>query len=121
MSLDRKQTGQLGEQLALSYLKEAGYQIKHANWRCKAGEIDIVAEADGRIVFIEVRTRKTNEKFGSAIESVDSRKQQRIRLTAQFYMQAMKLFDKAIRFDVVAIELRAGDQLPHIKHIQGAF
>ncbi|MGI2293026.1 YraN family protein [Paenibacillus sp. GXUN7292] len=121
MSLDKKQTGQLGEQLAIAYFIESGYHILHTNWRCKTGEIDIIAENDGRVIFVEVRTRTGSGKYGTAAESVHNRKQQRIRLNAQYYLQSKKWNDRPVRFDVIAIELGNTAQSHQLKHIEGAF
>ena len=121
MTNDRLRLGRLGEQAACARLLEAGYMIKHCNWRCRSGEIDIIAEQAGRLVFIEVRTRMQGGKFGTAAESVDRRKQLKVRATAQVYMQAVKRSDAAVRFDVIAIEMGLGDSIQEYKHYEAAF
>ncbi len=110
MSDRRKKTGQLGEQEACRRLIEEGYAIRDVNWRCRSGEIDIVAEVDNRIVFIEVRSRSISSlgRFGTAAESVDYRKMQKIRSVASVYLRQKGLQEKAVRFDVITIALQLG-------------
>ena len=82
----RKQTGILGEQAACEWLSRK-YSILHRNWRCRSGEIDVIAEDGEVLVFVEVRTRKKSGSFGIPAESVDFRKQQQVRKTAQIFLQ----------------------------------
>lgn len=118
----RQRTGKLGEEAACLYLREADYSIKERNWRCRSGEIDIIAEQSGRLVFIEVRARKAGGRFGTAAESVDRRKQQKVRDTAQVYLRSIGRSDASIRFDVMAISLnRTDDTVVAYKHYEGAF
>lgn len=113
MSDIRKKTGQSGEQEACRRLIEEGYVIRDVNWRCRSGEIDIVAELGSRIIFVEVRSRSVSSlgRFGTAAESVDYRKMQKIRGAAVVYLRQMGLQERAIRFDVitVALQLMEGD------------
>ncbi|GEM_PF-682364 len=111
MSDRRKKTGQLGEQEACRRLIEDGYAIRDVNWRCRSGEIDIVAEVDNRIVFIEVRSRSISSlgRFGTAAESVDYRKMQKIRSVAAVYLRQKGLQDRAVRFDVITVALQLGN------------
>ncbi|MFC5448322.1 YraN family protein [Paenibacillus aestuarii] len=123
---NRKQLGNMGEALAESYLRERSYLILHRNWRCKIGEIDIVAEVEGILVFVEVRTRRLSDHLGTAKESVDQRKQRKIRDIAQIYLHVFKKYDTRVRFDVVTVELPANSTptsmgTPVISHIEGAF
>ena len=123
---DRKQLGNLGEALAESYLREHSYRIVHRNWRCKIGEVDVVAEVEGVLVFVEVRTRRLTDHLGTAKESVDQRKQRKVRDIAQMYLQVFKKFDTRVRFDVMTVELSADSTptsmgTPVITHIEGAF
>ncbi|CAM4278874.1 putative endonuclease [Paenibacillus endophyticus] len=118
----RKQTGERGEQAAYDYLSKANYTILERNWRCRSGEIDIIAEYDGRLVFVEVRTRTAGGKFGSAAESVDYRKQQKVRNTAQVYLKSMGRLDAAQRFDVIAVSInRRNAEVEDCRHFEGAF
>jgi len=104
--------GQSGEKKAEKYLIKNGYEILERNYRCKFGEIDIIASKDGYTVFVEVKTRK-NSSFGRGFEAVDTRKQQKLILTAQAYMSSRR--ETSARFDVISID--AGE----ITHIQNAF
>lgn len=117
--LSRKQVGTKGEQAAQRYLIEQGYRILHTNWRVPTGEIDIVAQIAGVLVFVEVRTRRRNSAFGTAPESVDVRKQIQIRRTAEKYLHFHHVADALVRFDVIAIEYDQSGM--HIEHIEHAF
>lgn len=97
-----KDIGQLGEDLAAKFLKRNGFTIIIRNYRKKYGELDIIAENEGDLVFIEVKTR-TTESHGSAEEAVTVSKQQQIIKLAMIYISENELFDKSVRFDVVSI------------------
>jgi putative endonuclease len=115
----RRTTGLAGEQLAASWLERAGLRILCRNYRCAGGEIDLVAEERGELVFVEVRTRRSGGMV-SPEESVDSRKQRRIVRTAEHYLQSIGGHDRAWRIDVVAVEVdRAGrvERLDHLRSV----
>jgi putative endonuclease len=118
---DRKLLGKYGEELAESFLREQGYGIVERNWRCRTGELDIIAEFEGTLVFVEVRTRRPSGSFGIAKESIDYRKQLKVRETIQFYLHRYKKHDQRVRIDVITVELSADGADPHIEHMQGAF
>ncbi len=113
----RKQTGQHGEDAAAMYLTERGYSIVQRNWRCTVGELDIVAEADNTLVFVEVRTKRSRN-FGTAVESITPTKQAKLVELAETYLQETNILNQDWRIDVIAIWLEAG--LPHINHIENA-
>lgn len=118
----RRLLGRRGEDAAAEHLASLGYRILDRNWRCRSGELDIVASFNGIVVFIEVRTRTRGGRFGTAAESVDLRKQHQIAATSQVYMLANKLSQAAIRFDVMAVTVeRSSDSSIEINHIEGAF
>jgi putative endonuclease len=118
----RKQTGMIGEAAAYDYLIQNSYSILERNWRCRSGEIDIIAEQEGRLIFVEVRTRKIGGRYGTAAESVDLRKQQKVRSTAQVYLRSAGHANAAIRFDVIAITInRIDETIIECKHYEGAF
>ncbi|CAH1197869.1 hypothetical protein PAECIP111893_01029 [Paenibacillus plantiphilus] len=119
----RRLLGRRGEDAAVERLISLGYHISDRNWRCRSGELDIVASYNGIVVFIEVRTRTEGGRFGTAAESVDLRKQHQVIATSQVYMLANKLSQAAaIRFDVMAVTIeRSSDQIIAINHIEGAF
>lgn len=108
--------GRSGEALAISYLKKKGYKILEKNYRTKFGEIDIIASKDDMVVFIEVKTRNT-DNYGAPEESVTREKQERIKKAALYYLKNLKNIP-ALRFDVISIELK---QEPRIEHIEYAF
>lgn len=111
--------GRRGEDLAAVFLLEQGYLIRHRNWRMKTGEIDIIAEKAGLLVFCEIKSRR-NACYGSGAEAVNGRKQQHIIRTALLYLQKFQLFNRPCRFDVVEILMSSPD-CPLIHHIPNAF
>ena len=111
-------TGKEGEKIAASFLKENGYRIIETNFRCVLGEIDIVAKENGELVFIEVKTRKS-EKLGYPEQSVGIKKQKKISQLALCYLQKRKPKEAKARFDVVAITM--SDSKNEIKLIKNAF
>lgn len=118
----RVDTGRSGEAIAGRHLERQGYAIVARNWRCRLGEIDIVASRDGLVIFVEVRTRRSTERFGTPAESVDARKQARLRKIAQVYMQAHGLSDRtSVRFDVMDIRWQMNGGQPQIRHYPAAF
>ncbi len=117
MSDKRKQTGQYGEDAAAKYLTKQGYAIVQRNWRCPVGELDIVAEVDNTLVFIEVRTKRSRN-FGTAIESITPAKQAKLVELAKTYLQETNTSNQDWRIDVIAVWLGPG--APHINHIENA-
>ncbi|MBN2514935.1 MAG: YraN family protein [Deltaproteobacteria bacterium] len=99
-----KKTGKRGEEIAVSFLKKKGYTIVEQNYRCVFGEIDIVARHRGDIVFIEVKSRKS-ENFGNPEEAVGFNKQRKMSQIALNYLNEKRLDDHGARFDVVAVKL----------------
>jgi putative endonuclease len=83
----KNSVGQHGEKLAVDYLVKQSYVIVTTNWHCKFGEIDIVAQKDNLLVFVEVKTRSANTTEG-AFESVTPRKQKRLTAAVQTYLAA---------------------------------
>lgn len=115
-----KETGNLGEEIAENFLIESGYTILDKNFRCKIGEIDIIAREGNYICFIEVKTRY-GDLFGSPCEAVTYSKQQKINKVAQFYIMKKKLFKFFFRFDVIEVILNKNDDNYSIKFIKDAF
>ena len=110
----KKLLGRAGEKLAQKFLKGKGYKIVKTNYKTYLGEIDIIAEDEGVIVFVEVKTR-TSENYGLPCEAVDKKRQERYYKTATYYLQKEKKTDAECRFDVIEIE--NGE----INHIFNAF
>jgi putative endonuclease len=102
--MKNKETGALGEQLARDFLQKQGYRILESNYRCQAGEIDIVARHEDFLVFVEVRTRRSLE-YGSPEESITPAKMDKLREVAAHYRQTHDELPDAWRIDVVAVEL----------------
>lgn len=94
--------GRQGEELAAAYLVDKGYKVLVRNWRCRYGEIDLVAMDGKTMVFIEVKTRQT-VRLGLPAEAVDTRKQKRLRSLARRYIHETGQTAAAYRFDVVAV------------------
>jgi len=119
LNLSRKDLGDKHEQLACEILSNNGLKIVTQNYRCKLGEIDIIARDKENLVFIEVRYRKS-DSYGGSLESVDRKKQERVVRAASHYLQKHKLTNKiSCRFDVFAVTGNL-NQLQHI-WIKGAF
>lgn len=118
MSLARKSTGREGEEIAAAYLRQAGYRLLERNYRCRFGEIDIVAEEGRTIVFVEVKCRRTGT-FGDPQLAVGLAKQKRLSLAALHYLGARHLTNRCARFDVVAVKLLAGES--RVELIRNAF
>jgi len=110
-------TGRSGEDIAARYLLEKGYQIIERNFRCRKGEIDIIAKDKKEIVFIEVKTR-TNENYGRPIDAVTYYKQKHIIKSIQYYLFAKKLENAFIRIDI--IEVYQKENKYNINHIKDA-
>lgn len=117
--MKRKDTGRLGERLARAYLEERGYLVLETNYRTPAGEIDIIARQGECLVFVEVRTKRSG-RFGSAEESLTSRKQQHLIDSAALYCQSCAGPAAAYRIDFIAVAL-GGEGLPvRIRHLENA-
>jgi putative endonuclease len=114
----RKKLGQRGEGLAAAHLEERGYVVRERNWRCPVGEVDIVAEDGGCLVFVEVRTRR-GRAYGTPEESVTPAKQAKLVEVAQTYLQEHD-WDGDWRIDVVAVEMTSGGRLLRVELIKNA-
>jgi putative endonuclease len=116
--------GRYGEQVAADHLTAAGLVILERNWRCREGELDIIARDGAELVFVEVKTR-SSLAFGAPAEAVSATKSARIRQLALRYLMARREAGddaswSALRFDVVAVVRTAG-QGPQVAHLRGAF
>lgn len=115
----RQRLGQSGEETVVRYLENNGYTILIKNYRCKVGEIDIIARDGADLVFIEVKTR-SGLGYGSPAASVTTRKQRQITRAAQWYLAEQRLFDIPARFDVISVLGGEADR-QQIDHIINAF
>lgn len=102
MPSPRSRIGRSAEIAAAAELGRRGYRIVGSNFRCKCGEIDLVAEEGDSLVFVEVRCKRTGE-YGTPAESVTTAKQHKLAVTAQYYLDKNNLQDKNCRFDVVEV------------------
>ena len=118
MPTEKKELGKKGEQLAVRYLKKSGYRIIQTNYVCKLGEMDIIAQENDTLAFIEVKTR-TSTTFGPPQLAVNSAKQMQLSKVALNFLKEKKLEDLKARFDVVAILL--GPRGEEIELIKDAF
>ncbi len=114
-----KELGRSCEELACRFLKNQGYTIIETNFQTRLGEIDIVAQKDNYLVFIEVKARRSYN-YGLPQEAVTTRKQQAIKKVAQTFIQKKGLEQKMLRFDVIAITFPKQAK-PMIEHIPFAF
>ncbi len=114
----KKETGAFGEDQAVSFLVENGYQIVTRNWRYLKGEIDIIAKKEDWLVFVEVKTRSTID-FGNPEEFVAPKQQRLIINTAHQFIVDNDRQEEA-RFDIVGIVVQNG-KVVQVDHIEGAF
>ena len=104
MKHNNRKTGKTGEDIATAYLKNKGYRIIERNYSCIYGEVDIVANDCGDVVFVEVKSRRS-KGFGNPAEAVTPDKQKKISKVALNYLKEKRLDNRDARFDVVAIIL----------------
>jgi putative endonuclease len=110
--------GKAGEEVAVQYLCQQGYQILERNYRCRLGEIDLIARDGRTLAFIEVKTRRS-QRFGPAAAAVTLEKQRHLIKASQVYLIQKREAHALCRFDVVTIEMDA--QTPRIELIKDAF
>lgn len=119
MTKDTNRIGERGEDAAAAYLERAQMTIVERNWRCSAGEVDIVALDGETLVFCEVKTRRTKAK-GTPDEAVTPAKRRRYARIAASYTQSAGLSDVSVRFDVISILVIAEDRAL-LRHHRAAF
>jgi putative endonuclease len=119
MTLATDAVGAYGERVAVRYLLAAGMQILARNWRCRAGEIDIVARDGPTIVFCEVKTRR-GTAFGPPAEAVDPAKVRRLRTLAAQWFRDNPAVHGEVRFDVLSVQA-ARRGAARVEHLRGAF
>lgn len=113
--------GAWGEALAAEYIRKKRYKVIATGYRCRYGEIDLIAQNKQYLLFIEVKLRRS-DRFAEAKEFVDNRKQERLRTTASVYLDQFPT-DLQPRFDVIEIYAPEGTltKHPHIIHLEDAF
>ena len=117
--MSTKQDGDWGEALVEKYLSERGCRIVEKEWRCRFGEIDLIAEKDGMLLFVEVKLR-TNLRYGMPREYVTAKKQEKLRAAALLYL-GMHGIDAPARFDVAEVYAEHGFDEARIEYLENAF
>ena len=119
----RADLGRWGERQARLYLEAEGYGITATNFRCRAGEIDIVALEGDELVFVEVKTRR-GDSFGSAEDSISPARAERLAAVAEQFLQSRSAFpydsETPWRIDLVCVNLDSGGRLLNVNHIRHA-
>ncbi len=103
MTIARQRLGERGETLACQELERLGYHVLTRRYRTRYGEIDVVCQHDGVLVFVEVKARSSGD-FGHPADAVTAQKQRRVVAMAESYLAFEKVGDRVCRFDVVAVE-----------------
>lgn len=119
MDRTRQHIGKLGEKLAEKFLVSRGFRILYRNFSTPFGEIDLIAEQNEHIVFLEVKTR-ISERFGPPLSSITGKKQKQILKNCRYYIRRYGLREKPYRIDVVGISLNASEDLHVLRHIRNA-
>ena len=115
---NNREKGDFGENKAAEFLLKNGYEIRKRNFHFgKAGEIDIIAEKDGELIFVEVKFR-TSSTYGEPIESITPKKVATLKRVAEGYLYINKIYNKACRFDVIIVDFRSKE--PVIEHLISA-
>ena len=120
MHRSSRNIAKIGENIAATHLKTHGYKILAQNYRYQRGEIDLIALQGKRIVFVEVKTRRSL-KYGLPQNAVTRQKQKQISKIALAYLQAENLIDTPCRFDVIAIHLSPQLEVLRLEQIESAF
>ncbi len=115
----KNKTGVWGEIFAARYLRDNGYGILSSNYVCRFGEIDIVAEKNGVLYFVEVKTRNKNTSI-RPMEAVDEGKRKRLEMAAKSFLSAAKI-NSQTAFDVCEVYVDDNDKLCGINYIENAF
>ena len=111
--------GAFGESVAAAYYRRQGYQVERANYRTRLGEVDLIVEKDGALVFVEVKARGPGA-LAAPGEAVTPRKQRRLIAAAQAYLALQNCADRRCRFDVVEVRVDE-DGEPRLHCIENAF
>lgn len=116
---EKKDTGKIGEDIAARFLARKSYRILERNWKMKGGEIDIVADDRGTMVFVEVKARSSTE-YGTGEEAITEHKKDKIINAAKACLKH-KGEDHPCRFDVISILFEKNGKIKEINHIEDAF
>jgi putative endonuclease len=115
---ERPALGRSGEDIAVDLYEARGYEVLERNFRCKEGELDVIAAKGRTVVFCEVKTRRT-DRWGEPSEAVDHRKQARLRRLAAAWLRERRPGSVDIRFDVVSVIV--ADGRARVTHLEDAF
>ena len=115
----RRELGDFGERVAAAHLEADGYRILDTNFRVREGEVDVVAERDGVVAFVEVKTRR-GDAMGAAVEGLTAQKAHRLLLTAEAFAQRHPELPPGRRIDLIAIDLDAEGRVVSLEHIESA-
>jgi putative endonuclease len=115
----RRRLGGSGERLAANWLEARGCRIIGSNWRCAYGELDVIAEDAGELVFVEVKTRR-GEAMGLPEEAITPSKRQHLVAAAHSYLQAAGTPEREFRIDVVAVQVAPSGKLLEVRHYERA-
>ena len=115
-----KGVGSFGESWAKAYLEGVGYRILEQNFRCRLGEIDLVAQEGGEIAFVEVKARR-GRAFGYPEEQIPASKRRRLGRLAQWYLKRYRKSEQPARFDVVTLLMSPGGKIEEVGLIRNAF
>lgn len=107
--------GRLGEKIAEEFLKKKGYKIVARNFHGRGGEIDIIALNRGQFIFVEVKTRETND-FGAPIEAITPEKIRKIILTSKIYLLKNKKDLENFRLDAISVEMNSAKKQAKVRH-----
>ena len=119
MTIHRIRLGKWGEGVAVRFLQEKGYVLVATNYRCRWGEVDIVAQEGDDLVFVEVRTRRS-VLYGTPEESITAVKARKLVATAQEFLQAHDQVHAGWRIDLIAIRLDGDRRVQDITHLRHA-
>jgi len=117
--LTKREIGHIGESLAVNHLISEDYEILETNWRYSRAEIDIIAQKEGVLIFIEVKTR-TSQFYGQPEDAIGQAKEALIMDAAQRYMDKIS-YDWEVRFDVISIIVTKSGQKKALNHFEDVF
>jgi len=118
--ISRIQLGAIGEDAAMRVLRRRGYRIRDRNLRCPMGELDLVAEDGGTLVFLEVKTRSTSD-YGGPFEAISPLKRRRLQRLAVYYLATRRLMDRPCRFDAVSVSVDPAGRIRGVEVLVDAF
>jgi putative endonuclease len=116
-TLTRQELGAFGEQVAVGYLQNLGLRILQRNWRCRYGELDVIAADENTLVFVEVKTR-TGDGFGGLEYAVTPQKVRRLRRLAALWLAGQDVGWADLRIDVIGVRI-GRSRTPEVMHLRG--